>query len=185
MRLVVLLALAVGAAGCGSDTATPPLPEPLPATALPDLTYRERDLERTVLAEDSFEPKELEQLLSDGGYVGGREREFTGHTDTFDRVVARTLRFEAAAGAGAYVSWVAAHTDELAGPALPPTTLGVGEDGLLFELEPCPTCKKQLPTWLAVWRRGKAVGYLLVAGRGAGADRVVALVSDVDTAVAD
>ena len=65
---------------------------------------------------------------------------------------------------------------------LPPATLAVGEDGLLFTLEPCPTCKKQLPTQLAVWRRGNAVGNVLVAGRGAGRERVIALVRDVDAA---
>ncbi len=96
--------------------------------------------------------------------------------------MARTLRFESAAGAGEYVSWVAAHTHELAGPVLPPATLAVGEDGLLFTLEPCPTCKKQLPTQLAVWRRGNAVGYVVAAGRAAGSERVIALVRAVDAA---
>jgi hypothetical protein len=183
VRLVVLLVLAVGAAGCGGEAAAPELPEPLAASALPELSFRERDLPRDVLAEDSFTPEELEALLGDVGYAGGREREFTGHTDTLDRVVARALRFDSSAGAARYVDWVATHTDELAGPTRPPEPLAVGTVGLLFELEPCPTCKKQLPTMLAVWRRGGAVGYLLTAGRGAGGERVTALVRDVDAAL--
>ena len=74
--------------------------------------------------------------------------------------------FEDVAGADAYVDWIANHTGDLAGPSRALTPIGLGaERSVLFELEPCPTCKKQLPTWFGAWRRGSTVSYLLAAGR--------------------
>lgn len=183
VRRAVLLALVVGVTACGGEIAALELPEPLPASALPELSHRDRDLPRDDLAEDSFAPDELHQLLASADYLGGREREFTGHTDTFDRVVARTLRFDSTAGAEQYVAWVASHTRELAGPTRAPEVLPVGEGGLLFELEPCPTCKKQLPTMLAAWRRDGAVGYLLAAGREVDRESLTRLARLVDRSV--
>jgi hypothetical protein len=160
----VLLACLLSAAACGGSGGES-LPPPLPGGALPGLTARERDLPLDELAADAYEPEELHALLDGAGYTGGRERELTGHTDTFDHVLARTLRFDVPDGAGAYLDWVAAHTVELVGRTRSQPPLRLGNESLLFELEPCGTCKKQLPTLVAVWRRGGAVGYVLASGR--------------------
>jgi len=168
-RLVVATiasAAAAIAAGCGASEPAPDLPPPLASGVLPELASRDRTLPVRELAQDALAPSDLVALLHEAGYRGGVEREFSGHTDTFDHVVARTLMFEDVAGADAYVDWMVGHTGDFAGPSRTLSPLGLGaQRSLLFELEPCPTCKKQLPTWFAVWRRGSTVSYLLAAGR--------------------
>ena len=165
-RLAVVGSLVAIAAGCGVSEPAPDLPPPLPSAALPALASRDRALPAGELALDALKPSDLSALLDQAGYRGGTEREFSGHTDTFDHVVSRTLVFEDVAGADAYVDWIANHTGDLAGPSRALTPIGLGaERSVLFELEPCPTCKKQLPTWFGAWRRGSTVSYLLAAGR--------------------
>ncbi|MSO96449.1 MAG: hypothetical protein EXQ81_11790 [Thermoleophilia bacterium] len=164
--IVAVVGVAAIAAGCGGSEPAPDLSPPLASALLPELASRDRSLPTRELAQDALEPSDLAALLDDAGYRGGTEREFSGHTDTFDHVVARTLVFGDAEGADEYADWIADHTRDFAGPSrsLTPMVLGA-ERSLLFELEPCPTCKKQLPTWFGAWRRGSTVSYLLVAGR--------------------
>ncbi|MEO5633738.1 hypothetical protein [Gaiella sp.] len=168
LLLVPALAVAAVAAGCGG-TESEPAPRVLPPLAheaLPELTARDRALPARELAQDALAPSDLAALLAAAGYLGGAEREFSGHTDTFDHVVARTLTFADVAGANAYLDWIAGHTGDFVGPSRPLVPIALGaERAQLFELDSCPTCKKQLPTWFAAWRRGTTVSYLLTAGR--------------------
>lgn len=154
------------AAGCSASEPALDLPPPLASAVLPELASRDRALPARELAQDALEPSDLAALLDEAGYRGGVEREFSGHTDTFDHVVTRTLVFRDGAGADTYLDWIAAHTGDFVGPSRPlvPIVLGA-ERSQLFELDPCPTCKKQLPTWFGAWRRGTTVSYLLAAGR--------------------
>lgn len=177
VRMAAVLAAAASLTGCGAGEE---LPEPLPAAALPELEARDRDLPHEVLAGDALDVDALAQLLEEARYEGGREREFSGHTDTFDHVIARTLRFEDGDGAGTYLGWIDGHTIDLVGRTRTRDPLPVGEDARLFELEPCSTCKKQLPTYVAAWRRGGAVGYLLASGRDADRESVLPLVAALD-----
>ena len=169
MRLVLATA-AVGVllAGCGSEEASPPAaPRTLPASALPALDARERVLDEEALAEEAFQPGELASLLEDSGYLTGREREFSGKSRTFDHVVARTLLFEDEGGADDYLGWMRAHANEVLGDAVPAKIVPPGSSGAAYELVRCGTCKKELPTYLAGWRRGSTVLWLLAAGSGA------------------
>lgn len=187
MRRLSVILLGVVLAGCGGTGATDPapavLPEPLEHSVLPDLASRDRDLPPDVLSADAFEQQELAAILDDAGYVGGRERELTGHTDTFDHVIARTLRFGEAEGARTYLDWIAGHAIDLVGRVRPLEPLPIGEDALLLELEPCATCKKQLPTLVVGWRRGGSVGYLLASGRDVDRESVRRLVAAVDASL--
>jgi len=180
----VLLLLA--AAACGAEQAAPPAAAPatLPAVALPELDSRSRSLDAAALADDAFEPDALAALLSEGGFVAGREREFSGKTATFDHVVARTLVFESPSGADAYLGWVRGHGDEVLGRAAPAKVVPPGEGGVAFTLERCGTCKKELPTFLAAWRREATVMTLLAAGDGADAASFSALAHELDEAAA-
>jgi hypothetical protein len=179
----VLLLLA--AAACGAEeAASPAAPTTLPAAALPELDSRARTLDAASLADDAFEPDALAALLSEGGYVTGREREFSGKTATFDHVVARTLVFESRDGAEAYLGWVRGHGDEVLGRAAPAKVVPPGEGGVAFTLERCGTCKKELPTFLAAWRREATVLTLLAAGDGADAASFSALAHELDEAAA-
>lgn len=163
---IAIVGAAVIGTGCGGNESALDLPPPLASAVLPELAARDRALPAHELAQDALEPADLAALLDEAGYRAGTEREFSGHTDTFDHVVARTLVFEDVAGADAYVDWIAGHTGDLAGPSRSLAPIGLGaERSALFELEPCATCKKQLPTWFGAWRRGSTVSYLLVAGR--------------------
>jgi hypothetical protein len=176
--LVTLLALAAGCGGDEGDVAAPP--PTLSANAVPELASEKRELDRAALAEDAFTPAELAELLADAGYVDGVEREFVGRSAVFDRVVARSLRFESPEGAGAYLAWVRSHGDELVGETVSRRPLGVGSDGVLLALVPCGTCKKELPTLLAAWRREDVALSLFASGRGVDRERVAVLARELD-----
>jgi hypothetical protein len=183
-RQLALLLLVVAAAGCGSDErAAPPSPPPtLPASALPQLDASERVLGEKTLADEAFQPDELASLLDDAGYLTGREREFSGKSPTFDHVVARTLVFEDPDGAESYLGWLRQHPDEVLGDAVPAKIVPPGASGVAYELVRCGTCKKELPTYLAGWRRGSTVLWLLAAGSGADS-RFAGLLREHDEAV--
>jgi hypothetical protein len=58
-----------------------------------------------------------------------------------------------------------------------------GASGVAFTLAACGTCKKELPTFLAGWRRGATVLSLLASGSGANPERFGALARDLDGTV--
>ena len=182
VRLLLLAVATLALAACGASTPAAP---PLDRSALPELTHRDRELPPEELAGDAIDREAFEAVLAGAGYVGGREREFTGHTDTFDHVIARTLEFESAAGAERYLRWLDAHTLDVVGNTDPRKPLNVGASARLLELEPCSTCKKQLPTLLAAWRRDESVGTVLAAGRGLDRAAVTRLVREVDATIRD
>jgi hypothetical protein len=183
--LLSVLLLSLAAAACGTEEAAPPAtPATLPAAALPDLDSSARTLDAASLADDAFEPDALAALLAEGGYVTGREREFSGKATVFDHVVARTLVFETQQGADAYLGWVRGHGDEVLGRAAPAKVRPPGEGGVAFTLERCGTCKKELPTFLAAWRREATVLTLLAAGDGADPASFSALAHELDEAAA-
>jgi hypothetical protein len=171
-----LLGLAVGCGG-GDERPTPPT---LPPSALPELSSEARELDREALAADALQPGALAELLDEAGYVSGREREFFGHGASFDRVVARSLRFESTEGADRYIRWVRTHPRDLLGEAEERPRLELGSSGVLLTLVPCGTCKKELPTHLAAWRRRDVVLSLLASGRGANPERFAALARRLD-----
>jgi hypothetical protein len=183
--LAVLLAAAVTA--CGSDSkGSEPAPQPpatLSADALSDLASTARTLDAAALASDAFDRGVLERVLDEGGFATGREREFTGLTDTFDHVVARTLVFEDAAGADAYLEWLGRHGEDFLGRVDAAGVMPPGESGVAFVLVPCGICKKELPTYLAGWRRGHTVLTLLAAGSGANPETFLALARRLDDTV--
>ena len=178
--VVTVLAL-FAACGGAADAGPPPT---LPADALPELSSETRALDRDALAADAFEPDAFGKLLADAEYVEGVERQFVGRGEVFDRVVARSLRFESPEGAGAYLRWVRANGDELVGETEPRRPLEFGSDGVLLALVPCGTCKKELPTLLAAWRRDDVVLSLLASGRGVDRDRLAALARELDARMA-
>jgi hypothetical protein len=178
--LLLLLAIAASA-GCGAEEEQhPATPPTLAASALPELESRARTLDVEAIAEDALEPDELAELLDDAGFTTGSEREFSGHTKTFDHVVARSLRFDSVDGAESYLGWLGKHGDDILGAADPAQVAPLGESSVAYTLARCGTCKKELPTFLAGWRRGEVVLTLLAAGSGGNADRFDALARELD-----
>jgi len=185
VRLLLLsVALVVAVSGCGAaeQEASGPL-RTLPAQALPELASSSRALDVAALAADALEPDELARLLEEAEFETGREREFSGKTTTFDHVVARALRFGSVEGAEAYLGWLRRHGNDVLGRAAPAMIVPPGESGVAFMLVRCGTCKKELPTFLAGWRRGDVVLSLLAAGSGATPDRFLALARQLDETV--
>lgn len=182
LLVTAALGLAVAACGAQEEPATRAAPATLPAAALPELASSARTLDAEALAADALEPKSLGALLSDSGFESGREREFSGKTTTWDRVLARTLRFGSPQGAQAYLAWLGTHGNDLLGRAVAAKFGPPGIDGVAFVLARCGTCKKELPTFLAGWRRGDLVFFLLAAGPGGNPERFGELVRDLDAA---
>jgi hypothetical protein len=181
--LPFVLAVVLGTtAACGSKEDPPAQPDTLGAAALPELDSRVRTLAAADVAFDALEPDSLQQLLVESGYRTGSEREFSGKTKTFDHVVARTLVFETSDGALAYLGWLRGHGDDVLGRAVPAKITPPGDTGVVFALERCGTCKKELTTFLAGWQRGETVLTLLAAGSGANPKRFTALVREHDEA---
>jgi len=131
-----------------------------------DLPSEVRVLGADGVAADAAVPGPLADLLRRSGFLVASEREFHGHGERFDRVLARTLLFSDGAGAAAYVDWVASHPREILGATRRLRPLGFGADAVLLQLRPCG-CMAELPTFLAAWRRGSTVRFLLATGRGA------------------
>jgi hypothetical protein len=180
-RALVLLLLVGAVAACGSEQEqTAPSPPTLPATALPELDSRARALDADALAEDALEPDELKALLDDAGFLTGSEREFSGRTKTFDHVVARSLRFESADGADEYLRWLGGHGNDILGAAEPAELEPLGQSTVAYTLARSGTCKKELPTFLAGWRREDVVLTLLAAGSGGNPERFETLARRLD-----
>ena len=184
MKVVALTGalIAVLVAGCGGGSKaaeSAPLPT-LPASALPELNAAARVLGTAALAADSFDPKGVAKLLEDEGYLAGSEREFAGRGQTFDHVVARTLRFAGEQGAQGYATWVAGHAADFLGKAKREQPLGLGESDALFSLVRCAVCKKQQPAFVSAWRHGNTVAFLLGAGPGVTRETFAALARQLD-----
>jgi len=188
LALLTGLVLVAGCGGAGDDvgetvaSADGP-PRVLSGSAVPALHARARVLDQDTLAADAFEPEQLGAVLDDAGYRVGRERELSGKTETFDHVVARTLVFANADGADAYLAWLQDHPEEVLGQSTPAKVAAPGEDGFVLRLVPCGSCKKELPTFFAAWRRGATAGTLLAAGPGADEARFGELLAQADAAV--
>ena len=180
-RLLTLLALAVALAGCGTEESAPP--RTLPRAALPDLPSQTRALDADALAADALQPGALERLLDQAGYVTGTEREFAGKTRTFDHVVARTLVFGTPGGAESYLGWLRGHGADFLGRAQAADVSVPGTSAVTFALAQCGSCKKEVPTFLAGWRRGEHVVTLLAGGSGANPERFAALARELDQTV--
>jgi hypothetical protein len=177
---LVVVTLALVLAGCGAEEKAAAPPQTLSAEALPELASSARTLDALALAADALDPEALAGVLDDAGFETGHEREFSGKTTTFDHVVARTLVFESAAGADAYLEWLRGHGNDILGRAVPAEVAAPGDSGVVFTLARCGSCKKELPTFLAGWRRDEVVLSLLAAGSGANPERFGALARDLD-----
>ena len=169
--LVVTLALA----GCGEHAASS-LPV-LPNSAVPGLS-------------STTEPVTLEDLFADfgatqsnfeariRGFVRGRERVFQGESSRFDRVVSRTLEFEDAEAARAYLDFYRSHLTAVYGTGTTARPLeSKRRSGYLVDAASC-ACHRAEPTLAAVVSEGDRVSYLEVNGGGAKAPAVISLLAE-------
>jgi len=161
-RALVLLAL-LAIVGCGSDAPSQAQPV-LSASALPGLEATTQPMTAENLAAD------FGTGVSVDGFVSGTERVFQGESHDLVRVVSRTLEFESAEAAVAYVELLRSHADDLygAGTMAKPFEEG-GRNGYLIDPAAC-ACHRASPVLTAAVSEGSRVTYLEINGDGATTD---------------
>lgn len=149
------------------------------AADLVDLPSDVRVLGAAAVAADAADARSLADLLRRSGFRVASEREFHGRGGRFDRVLARTLVFSTPAGAATYLAWLARHPEGVLGPARRLRPLGLGAGAVLLRSRPCG-CHARPPTFLAAWRRGPTVRFLLAAGRQASRRALLPIAAALD-----
>lgn len=174
--LFALLAAACGGGG-GSEAASTPADLPVLHT-VPGLASRDRALDVDALSHDA-PVASLAADLERWGFLGGREREFKGASQTFTDVISRTLVFSGAAGARAYVAFVADHAASYYGPGtvVHPVT-SAGRRGFFVRGASCG-CHRESPILVTVVSHSSRVSWLLVNGPGATRARAQALAAQM------
>lgn len=174
LTLVASLALS----GCGSNAAIPTVP----GDALPGHAASVVELDAARVASDAVHPQELESVLGDAGFVGGRERTFSDPGPPPHRVQARVMQFGDVEGATTYLDWLRGHTPELIGDVEPQPAPQLLEAFLVHTL-PNACCPKNVPIYLTAWRSGAAVFSLEVAGAAVTRQDVLDLAPAFDLAM--
>ena len=170
MRAVLTLFAVVLLTACGSSSGSELAV--LPASAVPELESTTEQVTASDLAADfgTAEP-------SFPGFVAGRERVFQGESHDLDRVVSRTLSFENAKDARAYLGYFRTHLALAYGAGTSATALeSEGRNGFLVDPAAC-ACHRAEPTLTALVASGQRVTYLEVNGGGAKRDRLVELLA--------
>jgi hypothetical protein len=170
VRALVLVAAVAFFAGCG-ETTSQELPL-LPSSALPGLSSSTESVSADDLAADfgaGANPV--------SGLVDGRERVFQGESHDLDRVVSRTLEFEDAESAQAYVSYFHSHLADAYGPGTTASPIeSKAREGYLIDPAAC-ACHRAEPTMTALVSDGSRVTYLEINGGAAKRDKLETLLA--------
>jgi hypothetical protein len=182
VRLLMLWSVAISS--CGDEPIA--LPGGLPAHALPGMEADSEVLGIEALASDALDRAVLERLLREAGYVGGRQRTFSGPGERFSLAVTRILVFDSAGGASRYLSWLRTHPRDLLGTAelLPPPP-DLPASAFLMAHVPGGCCPKEVPIYVSAWRRGDTVLFVRASGRQADRGAVEALTVRLDGTLPD
>ena len=168
MREALVVLLLAALAGCGGSTqATAPGTLPVLAEdAVPGLdSTTEAVTLDDIEADFGAGPSGTAPDIS--GFVAGRERVFQGESHLFDRVVSRTLLFEDADAASAYVRLLGDHAADVYGVGTNARDIeSEGRQGVLVDAASC-ACHRAEPTLSAAVASGPRVSYLEVNGGGA------------------
>jgi hypothetical protein len=170
VRALVLVAAVAFFAGCG-ETTSQELPL-LPSSALPGLSSSTESVSADDLAADFGEGAD-----PISGLVDGRERVFQGESHDLDRVVSRTLEFEDAESAQAYVSYFHTHLADAYGPGTTASPIeSKGREGYAIDPAAC-ACHRAEPTMTALVSDGSRVTYLEINGGAAKRDKLETLLA--------
>lgn len=177
MRATRFLWIVVVASACATSPEAPPRIPELPLVGM-ETELSSLTVER--LARDASDPASLATLLEEAGFRSGSERTYAGPGERFSLAVTRVLSFDDADGAETYLTWLREHPSEFLGAVerLPP--LDVPGSPFLTVHLPGGCCPKEVPIYLAAWRRGSSVVSLRVSGRGLERDVVRDLVIELD-----
>ena len=156
--------LALGRADSQPKAAPPPTLAP---SAVPYLDSKVTDIGVPELAKDA-NLSALPSTLSKLGFVVGAERTFQGpERHRLQLVISRTLRFQTAAGAHAFVRFVDTHAGDYVGqiPTVKPMR-SAGRTGAMI-VAPLCACHLAQPTLLATVSSGRDVTWLEINGSSA------------------
>lgn len=170
MRTILALMAVVLVTACGSSRGSHLAV--LPASAVPELESTTEQVTAADLAADfgTAEP-------SFRGFVIGRERVFQGESHDLDRVVSRTLSFENATDARAYLGYFRTHLALAYGAGTSASPLeSKGRSGFLVDPAAC-ACHRAEPTLTALVASGQRVTYLELNGGGAKRGRLEELLA--------
>jgi hypothetical protein len=175
----IVFALLAGACGGASRSETGSATANLPVLrTVPGLAGRDRALDVDALSHDA-PVRSLAANLERWGFLGGREREFKGASRTFTDVISRTLVFRGAAGARAYVAYVADHAASYYGPGtVVRPVMSAGRPGFFVRGASCG-CHRESPILVTVVSQRSRVSWLLVNGPGATRARAQALAAQM------
>ena len=184
-RLTALTALtAVGLASGGCGAAAPRRPAHtttlpvLPARAVAYLPSALKPLTAARLAREAG-MHSLKRDLSAWGFRAGTERYFQGESRRLQVVDSRTLRFRSAAGAAAFVRFVARNPTPYLGSFAGVRALTInGRPGKLLIAQPCQ-CHLANPALLGVIASGASVSWLEINGPRATRGALVRLMAQV------
>jgi hypothetical protein len=177
-RSALALAASLALAGCGSHASIPTVP----ADALPGHAASVIELDAARVASDAVHPQDLESVLGDAGFVGGRERTFSDPGPPPHRATARVMQFDDVQGATTYLAWLRGHSAELIGdaePQPPPALLGA----FLVHTLPNACCPKDTTIFLTAWRSGATVLSLELSGAAVTRQDVLDLAPEFDLAM--
>jgi hypothetical protein len=177
-----LLAAAVVGAGCAGGSGTSgtgvarSAPLTLPASAVPYLPSSMKMVSSTDLAREVRSPA-LATYLGAWGFVEGSDRYFQGESRRLQVVDSRTLRFDRAGGARAYVGFMRGRASAILGsfPVLK-EFVSRGRSGFVAVAQQCQ-CHLANPALLAVLARGGMVTWLEINGPGATKRELVKLLA--------
>jgi hypothetical protein len=170
VRAALASILFVVLVACG-ESAPADLPL-LPTSALPELSSSTDEVTADDLAADFGQGTK-----PFSGFARGRERVFQGESHDLDRVVSRTLAFDDAAAAQAYIGYYHSHLALAYGPGTSASPIeNDGRAGYLIDPAAC-ACHRAEPTLAALVAKGPRVTYLEVNGGGAKRDRLESLLA--------
>lgn len=177
-RGALAVAASLALSGCGSRASIPTVP----ADALPGHPASVIELDAARVASDAVHPQELETVLGDAGFVGGRERTFSDPGPPPHRATARVMQFGDVQGATTYLTWLRGHTAELIGDAEPQPPPGL-LDAFLVHTLPNACCPKDTAIFLTAWRSGATVLSLELSGATVTRQDVLKLAPEFDHAM--
>jgi hypothetical protein len=180
--IAIVAFLAIIATGC-SDAATvgggaspaalPPFTATIPAVSLERMHEAEQTLTGEDATLDATNPQAMQTLLDGAGFVGARERIYTGGRGAVSRVALRAWQFSSAHGAGSFLDWLRVNaTHEVIGEAKAVD----GPTPVFFVHEPSGCCHEETPVYLSAWRHGDVVWTVQASGPRIQTPPVVALV---------
>ena len=155
------VASACGGGSAGSSSSDPP-PAVLPASAVPYLPSTAQVLDASSLAHQDALPA-VAGKLSGWGFQSAAQRTFQGQSKHLQIVISRTVQFDSAAGASAYLAYLRANANTVYGVSTQKPQRNRGRSGVVVHPQAC-ACHMAAATFMGLLQDGTRVSYLSLTG---------------------